>query len=220
MRASRGTRSGLFTRHLTHYRTFPTPRRGPQAPRRVPGLDLRWPSNAVGTNLDGLHTGSGRVGLKVPARQDDFQSAPMARNQAVTDLIESGYPLGTIETPLPERVVGLFKHRELATGEALYVWRPGKGLRRVGMEYIKIPRTQTLSETLDFVVSSIHFGVYLILGAGEALLDQRIVTRLHQFSRCQLRVRRLLVFVDSEIPALAELSAMTLQLRHDMRWAG
>ncbi len=144
----------------------------------------------------------------------------MTHNQAVTDLIESGFALGTIETPSAERVVGMFKRHELATGEALYVWRQGTGLCRVGMENIRIPRTQTLSDTLDFVASSIHYGIYLILGAGEGMLNNRIVARLRHFSRSQLRVRRLLVFVDSEIPEVPELRAMTLQLRHGMRRVG
>jgi len=46
----------------------------------------------------------------------------------------------------------------------------------------------------SFVNSTIHFGIYLILGAGKALVERRILARLRQFSRSDLRVRRLLVF--------------------------
>jgi hypothetical protein len=143
----------------------------------------------------------------------------MDHRQAVTELIESGLPLGTIETPSVERVVRLFRRHELATGQALYAWRPGAGLCRLGMENIRIPRTLTLGEALDFIGGSIHFGIYLILGAGDALRRERVIERLRRFARSPARVRRLVVLVDGSIPQVPELQPLTLQLRHGVRRA-
>ena len=143
----------------------------------------------------------------------------MPQQDAVARLLESGYPLGTIETAAPGRIEALFRRHERATGEAIYVWSQGRGLHRIGTEYIRIPHTETLARTLTFIASTIHYGVYLVVGQGEALRDEAVVERLRRFARSQDRVRRMVIFVDRRIPGVHQLSGMAMRLRHDVRKA-
>ncbi|MGD8308438.1 MAG: hypothetical protein PVG98_03270 [Chromatiales bacterium] len=143
----------------------------------------------------------------------------MQQQDAVSRLVESGFPLGTIETGAPWRIEALFRRHERATGEAIYIWERRRGLYRIGTEYIRIPHTETLGRTLAFVASTIHYGVYVIVGMGEALREEAVVERLRRFARSQDRVRRMMVFVDRRIPEVRELSGLTMRLRHDVRKA-
>jgi hypothetical protein len=143
----------------------------------------------------------------------------MQHHDAVTRLVASGYPLGLIETGTPRRIEALFRRHEQATGEAIYMWEQRRGLYRIGTEYIRIPHTETLGRTLTFIASTIHYGVYVVLGQGRALGDEAVAERLRRFARAQHRVRRMVVFVDRRVPQVPQLSGLSLRMRHDVRKA-
>jgi len=138
---------------------------------------------------------------------------------AARQLIESGYAIGTIETHARERVEKIFKRYELTSDQAIYAWSPERGLYRVGWEYIRIPKTEPLAAALDFIACTIHFGIYVFYGAGQALRRPEIIARLRSFAQSQIKIRRMVIFVDEEIPQIPGLRSMVVQLRHDVRKA-
>lgn len=144
----------------------------------------------------------------------------MSRRKTVGHLVDSGYPIGIIETGSPERIERLFRRHERASGEAIYIWDRRRGLFRIGTEYIRIPHTDTLRRALDFVATTIHFGVYVVFGSSESLRDEAVVERLRRFAGTQHRVRRMVIFVDERVPEAPGLSGLSVRLRHEVRKAG
>jgi hypothetical protein len=139
---------------------------------------------------------------------------------AARQLIDSGYPIGTIETHSRERIEKIFKRHELTSDQAVYAWSSDRGLYRIGWEYIRIPKTERIETALDFIACTIHFGVYVFYGAGIELERPEIVERLRSFAQSQIRIRRMVIFVDENIPPIPSLRHMVMQLRHGVREAG
>ncbi|MCS4505024.1 hypothetical protein KBTX_01571 [wastewater metagenome] len=135
--------------------------------------------------------------------------------RAVERIIGSGYRLASIHTTDGDRLVALFKRLTLTTGRAVYHWRAGAGLYRLGIEHILIPRTRTPSEVLSYIRASRHFGIYVLEGFDEALRRQSVADDLTAIADGAGDTQRLVVFVGEAPPMPASLEGRVARVRHN-----
>ena len=137
----------------------------------------------------------------------------------IQQLADSQFRLAAVETASEKHVVSLFRHLTRNTGQAVYYWQPGEGLQRIGAEHVTIPQTRRLSDALDYVASSIHFGIYLIPKADGAMQDLVVTDTLKRIAAASDRVRRLVVLMGSGLELPQKLVPMTVRMRHGMKRA-
>ncbi|HHQ41721.1 MAG TPA: hypothetical protein ENK20_05475 [Chromatiales bacterium] len=121
--------------------------------------------------------------------------------QTIEQIIESRFRIAALATRRPERAREVFERMARFTGRAVYLWERGTGLQRLAGAYEPIPGTGTLRGALDYIASTVHFGVYLIPDVQAELGDPRIEERLWRIARGPERARRLVVLMDED-PAL------------------
>lgn len=141
----------------------------------------------------------------------------MEENINMQKLIESGYRIALLNSAEPERVVSVFKRFTLTTGRAVYDWSPEHGLYRLGIEHIFIPRTRSPADALAYVLSSRHYGVYLLRGFKEAMAKRSIQRLLLQIAEKDDGVRRLLMVLGEEIEIPTALQGHAVRLRHNVK---
>lgn len=144
----------------------------------------------------------------------------MQQLRQIERLVDSDFRLAAIATPDPERVVDLFRRLTQQTGRAVYRWSPGEGLYRLGVEHILIPRTARPADVLDYIASTIHFGVYLLPGFDEALEAHRPVELMRRIANAGDRVRRLVILLGENPVVPSALQPFTVRVRHAFRNAG
>ena len=121
--------------------------------------------------------------------------------ETIERIIESRFRIAALATHSPERARRVFEELARRTGRAVYVWEHDVGLQRLGGAYEPIPSTGSLRGALDYVASTVHFGVYLLPGVRAELGDPRIEDGLWRIVRGPERTRRLVVLMDQD-PAL------------------
>ncbi len=132
-------------------------------------------------------------------------------------VIESDYAIALLETAEPERLLSLFKRLTLTTGRAIYDWSPEHGLYRLGIEHIFIPRTRAPADALAYILSSRHYGIYLLRNFESALAKPSIQTQLAQLAAKKDGVRRLALLLGENIAIPESLQGHIARVRHQVR---
>jgi hypothetical protein len=83
----------------------------------------------------------------------------------------------------------------LHTGQAMYLWREGAGLRRMREGDEEVPGCRHIADVLRYVIQSAHFGVYFLAGSGAAV-DSEMVPLLRRVSRADGQPLRRVVLLD------------------------
>ncbi|RFA27747.1 hypothetical protein CAI21_14075 [Alkalilimnicola ehrlichii] len=139
------------------------------------------------------------------------------KNISLDKLIDSPYRLAVLDTAEPERLLSLFKRQALTSGRAIYDWSPENGLYRLGIEHIFIPRTRAPADALAYVISSRHYGIYLLREFDIALGKPSIHRQLTQLLEKEDKIRRLVVFLGKDIEIPAVFDSYVARLRHQIR---
>jgi hypothetical protein len=85
----------------------------------------------------------------------------------------------------------------IRTGQALYVWREGEGLRSLRDGHLPVPGSRRFADALRYVAQSAHFGIYFFSGYPQAF-DATMIPLLRQIAKLGgERVRRV-VLLDPE----------------------
>jgi hypothetical protein len=135
-------------------------------------------------------------------------------------LVDSNFRLAAIETRDKARIIGLFRALSRATGKAVYCWSAEEGLYRLDAEHVSIPQTRRLAGALDYIESSIHYGIYLLPGINAPLRQPEITNAVRRAATGSDRVQRLVVMVDKALELPTALAPVTARLRHGMKRAG
>jgi hypothetical protein len=121
-------------------------------------------------------------------------------------VIDSRYRLAALETTEGDRILGVFKRLTLTTGRAVYHWTPENGLYRLGIEHIFIPRTRAPADVLSYIAASRHYGIYLLYGFNNALINS-----------ADDNVRRLVIMVGEQVDIPQTLRKDVAMIRHNVR---
>jgi hypothetical protein len=85
----------------------------------------------------------------------------------------------------------------IRTGQALYVWRDGEGLRSVREGQLPVPGSRRFVDALRYVTQSAHFGIYFFAEYPQPF-DATMIPLLRQVAKLSGdRVRRV-VLLDAE----------------------
>lgn len=114
----------------------------------------------------------------------------------LTQLLEGQAGFTALRGTETEQLLGQFKRLSLTTGRAVYHWTPANGLYRLGSEHILIPRTRQPADVLTYILSSRHFGVYLLQGLGDSLAKQSLQRLVRRVAEKTDGVQRLVLLVD------------------------
>lgn len=121
----------------------------------------------------------------------------------LTQLLDSELSVAAVQGAEAQTLLGAFKRLSLTTGQAVYNWTPSNGLYRLGAEHILIPRTRQPVDVLSYVLSSRHYGVYLLHEMAEHLSKAPVQSLLKRIVAKDDGIRRLVLLLDEhvEIPA-------------------
>ena len=128
--------------------------------------------------------------------------------------VDSGMRLTAIETPDPEHVTHLFRLYSRETGKAVYLWSPDVGLFRLGAEFIPIPRTLRPADALEYILSSIHFGIYLLRDFPGDAQGVRTGNLLRRIASETTRVPRNVFLIGSAVNIAPSLRPHLQHVRH------
>jgi hypothetical protein len=93
----------------------------------------------------------------------------------------------------------------IRTGQALYVWNDGEGLRSVREGQLPVPGSRRFVDALRYVLQSAHFGLYFLSGYPQPF-DASMIPLLRQISKLGgERVRRVVLLdPDTLFPPTVE----------------
>ncbi|HET7267100.1 MAG TPA: hypothetical protein VFJ15_03260 [Oleiagrimonas sp.] len=128
-------------------------------------------------------------------------------------IMRTDAPLLTLETAQPDRLVEQFRTQVRHSGEAVYVWREGDGLRSLRETGVRVPGCLRLVDTLRYVLKSMHFGIYVVSGVSLPLTQtERLLLRRIAHTRTEF-VRRVVLLGDD--PVLAQrLGKLSVPLKY------
>lgn len=136
----------------------------------------------------------------------------------IEQLVDSDFKLAAVDTSNPQRIVSLFGKLSRVSGKAVYLWSEQEGLYRLGAEHVVIPQTRRPEDVLDYVLSSIHYGIYLLPMNNEALKDFRVAEALKRVATTNNdRTRRLVVLLGHGLELPKSILPLTVRMRHAMR---
>lgn len=93
----------------------------------------------------------------------------------------------------------------IRTGQSLYVWREGEGLRSLREGQLPVPGSRRFADALRYVTQSAHFGIYFFSDYPQPF-DATMIPLLRQVAKLGGdRVRRVvLVGADTLLPSAVE----------------
>lgn len=124
-------------------------------------------------------------------------------------------PLLTLEISQPDRLLEQFRKQVRHNGQAVYVWREGDGLRSLRETGVCVPGCLRLVDTLRYVLKSMHFGIYLIVGLAPPLTQtHRLLLRRIAHTRTDFVRRVVLLGDDSELAQRLGSLSVPLKFEH------
>lgn len=176
------------------------PVRAAVRPRRPRNLDVQF-------RMEAAHALSGREAFK--------------------QILDAEGPLVVFATAEPGELVEQFRLLARRSGQAVYHWLEGEGLRSLREGAVPVPGCLRLADTLRYVLQSLHFGVYLLEGVAEPLSAQH-QSLFRQIARARTtHVRRVVLMaadtgltesLDGAV-GIAEPQRVQLRLRNG-HWVG
>lgn len=133
--------------------------------------------------------------------------------RVLESIVRTDAPLLTLETSQPDHLVEQFRKQVRHSGEAVYVWREGEGLRSLRDTGMRVPGCLRLVDTLRYVLKSRHFGIYLVAGVSLPLTQtNRLLLRRIAHTHTDF-VRRLVLF-DDNAELAQRLGELSVPLKH------
>jgi len=153
---------------------------------------------------------------------------PGAGGRVLESIMRTDAPLLTLETSQPDHLVEQFRKQVRHSGEAVYVWREGEGLRSLRDTGMRVPGCLRLVDTLRYVLKSRHFGIYLMAEVSLPLTQtNRLLLRRIAHTHTDF-VRRVVLFDDNadlaqrlgdlSVPLKYQPAARTHLRLRDGRW--
>lgn len=106
--------------------------------------------------------------------------------------------LTILRTDQPEVLVEQFRHVARRSGQSVYVWYPDSGLRSLREGDVRVPGCRRAGDTFRYVLQSMHFGIYLMVGVHGAL-GRGEQTLLRQLQRGRAdHVRRIVLLTNDD----------------------
>jgi hypothetical protein len=106
--------------------------------------------------------------------------------------------LTILMTDQPEVLVEQFRHVARRSGQSVYVWYPESGLRSLREGDVRVPGCRRVGDTFRYVLQSMHFGIYLMVGV-RGVLGRGEKTLLRQLQRASgEHVRRIVLLTNDE----------------------
>jgi hypothetical protein len=122
----------------------------------------------------------------------------MDEMQPIEALINSDTRLAVVDTSEHDRVAEWLRKLSTTTGRASYVWTADHGLRRIAIEHIPIPNTRRPLDVLEHILSSHHFGIYLLNDFQAGLSDPKVCARLEQQMNNTASARKLVLLLGAQ----------------------
>lgn len=116
-----------------------------------------------------------------------------------------------VDTPGSEELVDRLRHVAVRSGTSIYFWQAGAGLAALRDGGLQVPGSRRLSETLRYVMQSLHFGVYLFSNF-EGELSPVDVLLLRRIVRIPAANERKLLFLSPAWEPPEELDGMYVRL--------
>lgn len=116
-----------------------------------------------------------------------------------TRLIDSNLSLVAINTSNQLKIIDQFKLNYRRNGQATYLWSYGSGLHRCDASHITIPGTESFSEALEFILTSHHFGIYLLQSSDFKNYGSPNILRLKKIARHANKASRLTLMLGEHM---------------------
>lgn len=113
-------------------------------------------------------------------------------------IVDADAVLTILRTEQPEVLVEQFRHVARRSGQSIYAWYPDSGLRSLREGDVRVPGCRRVGDTFRYVLQSMHFGIYLMIGVRGALgrAEQTLLRQL-QRGRAE-QVRRIVLLTNDE----------------------
>lgn len=133
----------------------------------------------------------------------------MKQMQQISNIVNTGHRIVTIETSRCDTVVCLFNQYCQQSQIPVFFWAPGQGMTRLGDHPVADAQVQTPEEVLKFINRSPYFGVFLLqdfLTTPNSLLT----TELQKLVSGQRAQALKIILLGTEVTLDESLSAHTL----------
>ncbi|HET6906228.1 MAG TPA: hypothetical protein VFH52_04690 [Rhodanobacteraceae bacterium] len=130
---------------------------------------------------------------------------PAATSVLLNRIIGAEHSLVLLPCGESERLHEQLRLHSIRTGQALYVWSDGEGLRSVREGQLPVPGSRRFIDALRYVAQSVHFGIYFFSGYPQPF-DAKMIPLLRQVAKLGGdRVRRI-VLMDpaTTLPPMVE----------------
>jgi hypothetical protein len=118
---------------------------------------------------------------------------PAITSALLERIVEAGQSLILLPCEEQDLLHEQLRLHSIRTGQALYVWREGDGLRSVREGQLPVPGSRRFADALRYVAQSAHFGIYFFSGYPQPF-DAAMVPMLRQIARLGgERVRRVVL---------------------------
>ena len=130
---------------------------------------------------------------------------PAITSALLQRIIETGQSLILLRCEERDLLREQLRLHSIRTGQALYVWREGEGLRSVREGQLPVPGSRRFVDALRFITQSAHFGIYFFSGYPQPF-DAAMVPLLRLVSKLGgERVRRVVLLdADTQLPPTVE----------------
>jgi len=130
-------------------------------------------------------------------------------------ILESRFPLVTVETTEEARVLGVIERCANLLGRASFSWSVTDGLRRCNRPE-RVPATEALGDALRHIDTTPHNGIYTLLDAHPYLNDPAVVRVIREIAQEYSRCARTLVFVSPRIDLPTDLHHLTARFAFEL----
>ena len=130
-------------------------------------------------------------------------------------VLESRFPLVTVETTEEARMLALIERCANLLGQAVFSWTVTDGLRRCNRPE-RVPATEALADALRHIDTTPHNGIYTLLDAHPYLADPGVVRVIREIAQEYSRCARTLVFVSPRIDLPPDLHHLTARFEFEL----
>jgi hypothetical protein len=130
---------------------------------------------------------------------------PAITSALLERIVEAGQSLILLRCGERDLLHEQLRLHSIRTGQALYVWGEGEGLRSVREGQLPVPGSRRFADALRYVVQSAHFGIYFFSGYPQPF-DATMIPLLRQIAKLGgERVRRVVLLdPDTSLPPTIE----------------
>jgi len=130
-------------------------------------------------------------------------------------ILESRFPLVTVETTEEARMLALIERCANLVGQAAFSWSVTDGLRRCNRPE-RVPATEALADALRHIDGTLQNGIYTLLDAHPYLADPGVVRVIREIAQEYARCARTLVFVSPRIDLPPDLHHLTARFEFEL----